>query len=169
MLFAKTNDPQLTEIREAVGLAISHVLEDSTDAAYDFWEPEIRACIASSDYEACWRRIQLAAFGEQAFTGPDRICRGSVEKLPHDLCCSTHDIIGLVHLQYHAMTRSRLVKPINPLAKIPAAWGNLFPSGGRLAEMLYKQHDITAFIAGLQVLVISNWVNNHRRLAANAA
>jgi hypothetical protein len=175
MDFAKSEDPRLENLRSAIIMTMPCIdgmgAEEREAAAYAYWEIEVRNCCIEHQFESAWHFIQLAALAEDAFKGPDRICRGHVEGQPIGLTCSPKGVMHLIQLLYCYMSNGGIIpedKKVNPLRE-QNPWGDLFPSGNRIAMMMYKQHELHFILAGLEALSIADWANNHRRYAFRTA
>jgi len=153
------------QLRKTVFSMLPHIQDldqsDREDFAFDYWDRSVRYRIAAYDIEGGWHRTQVAILGEQAFEGPDRICRGHVEGEPVGLTCSAAGGIKLINLLYYALRHSgEIVTPATPPVS-GHAWDEFFPSGRRIAHVIGSD-TLLAYLAGIQAMTIAGHVNTRR-------
>lgn len=164
MVLHSDADSRLMHLRAAIAKCTDCINGlDAVEAAAvadSYWDLAIRSRIADHDYTGAWNCIQVAAFGEQAFDGIERISRAHVEGEPVGLIATPTAVMGYVHVLYHAMSHSAdgfdSVEQRTPAA-LP--WGPLFQRATRVGALLERQHDIRFHIAAIQTVAIADWIH----------
>lgn len=164
MLVHTDADSRLAHLRTAIAKCANCIngldaIEAAAVAGF-YWDLAIRKRIADHDYHGAWCCIQVAALGEQAFEGPNRICRAHVEGEPVGFIATPTAVMGFVHVLYYAMAHSAdgfdSVEPHQPASQ---PWGPLFTRSTRIGELMHRHHDIRFHIAAIQALAINDWAH----------